>query len=154
MSIKSSIAAWLVVVVSLTFFVASLFMPVLIFEKEPPVMGIKVLGWGWWGLLTFDFPWFANPAYFLALLFIILKKYRVAQISVLIAIGLGALSFFVHEWYFNEGGGTPVVRLGHAFYFWMASFVVLLIGTTVVKMISNKVALPPPLNSGHPDQNI
>ena len=113
-------------------------------------MGTTVLCWGWWGLLTFDFPWFANPVYFLALVFTFLRKFRAAQISVLLAIGLGALSFFVHEWYFNEGGGTPVLRLGHAFHFWMTSFIVLLIGVTAVKSFGNIGVVPPPYPKNTP----
>ncbi len=131
--------------VSLTFFVSSLFMPVLIFTKDPPVMGITVLCWGWWGLLTFDFPWFANPAYFLALFFTFRRKLRPAQISSLVAISLGSLSLFVHDWYFNEAGGTPVAHLGNAFYSWMASFVVLFIGITIVKVLINTKPTHPPL---------
>ena len=144
MAIKSGIAVWIVVVLSLTFFVASLFMPVLLFERESPVMGTAALCWGWWGALTGDFPWFANPAYFLALISTVVRKFGAAQISVLIAIGLGALSLYVREWYFNEGGGTPVVRLGQAFHCWMASFVVLLIGVTAVKSFGNIGMVPPP----------
>ena len=141
-SIKSGILRWIIVLVSSGFYLVSLFMPVLLFAKDPPVMGTTALCWGWWGLLTGDFPWFANPAYFLALVFTMRKKFGAAQISVLIAIGLGALSLYVREWYFNEGGGTPVLRLGHAFHFWMTSFIVLLIGITIVRASGNIETTP------------
>ena len=120
--------------ISLLLFIASLGMPALEFREHPPVRGLTTLLWGWWGVVTGDFPWFANPAYFAAVFFAFLKQRAVAMIICAVALGLGSLSHSVREWYFNEAGGTPVDRLGAAYYFWMASFAALLIGLTCARL--------------------
>jgi len=119
---------------SLSLFMASLGMPALVFREHSPVRGLTTLLWGWWGVATGDFPWFANVAYFAAVLFACLKQRTVAMTCCAIALGLGSLSHLVHSWYFNEAGGTPVDRLGAAYYFWMASFAALLIGMALVRI--------------------
>jgi hypothetical protein len=132
--------AWerkVVLIISRSLFIASLAMPALEFRQHPPVRGLTTLLWGWWGVLTGDFPWFANPVYFAVVLFSSLKQRVVAMACCAIALGLGSLSHWVGTWYFNEAGGTPVERLGAAYYFWMASFAVLLVGMACVR-IANK----------------
>ena len=114
--------------VSLALYIVSLCLPALEFRTQSPVRGLTALLWGWWGVVTKDFPWFANPAYFLSLLLAYAGKQASSLLLCGLAIGLGFLSVFVREWYFNEAGGTPVERLGAAFYVWMASFVALFAG--------------------------
>lgn len=110
---------------SLAIYIASLGMPALEFAAHPPVRGIEALCWGWWGILTGDFPWFANPLYFTALLLAWFGKESLGRIFCGVSLALGMLSLLVRAWWFNEGSSTPVERLGSAFYFWMASFLVL-----------------------------
>lgn len=124
----------IVLIISLLLFIASLAMPALEFRQQPPVLGVTTLLWGWWGVLTGDFPWFANGAYFVSALFAGLKQRVVAIVCSAIALGLGSLSHWVGKWYFNEAEGTPVERLGAAYYFWMASFAVLLVGMARVRI--------------------
>ena len=121
-------------VISLALFIASLGMPALQFREHSSVRGLTTLLWGWWGVVTGDFPWFANPAYFTAVFFACLKQRVVAMICCAFALGLGSLSHSVREWYFNEAGGTPVHRLGAAYYLWMASFAALLVGMACARI--------------------
>ena len=58
----------------------------------------------------------------------------VAIVCPAIALGLGSLSYWVGKWYFNEAEGTSVERMGAAYYFWMASFAVLLVGMARVRI--------------------
>jgi hypothetical protein len=125
-------ARWLVLGCSLAVFIGSLFFPGLLFEEHEPEFGAMLLAWGWWGLLTFDFPWFANPAYFVAITLFALKWDNLARLSAGGALAFGSLSLFVDKWWFNEGSSTPVAGLGPAFYIWMASFGVLLLGSLAV----------------------
>ena len=114
------------IVISLILYAFSLFLPALRFESHPPVKGITALMWGWWGLLSYDFPWLANLAYFVAVIQFSSGK-RVGVLKfVLAAIGLGLLSLLVKHWYFSEAEATPVKSLGSGFYCWMSSFMVLL----------------------------
>src|SRR5258706_10450719 len=114
------------VFVSLCMYGVALFLPALEFEAHAPDKGITTLLWGWWGLLTYDFPWLANIAYFIAVLQIFLGKRAGALKYAIAAVAIGLLSLLVRKWFFNEAEGTPVKNLGSAFYFWMGSFVALL----------------------------
>ena len=131
---KRTLEFKLALISSLFLFIASLGMPALEFREHPPVRGLTSLLWGWWGVITGDFPWFANPAYFAAVFFAFLRQRAVAMIFCALALGLGSLSHWVREWYFNEAGGTPVDKLGTAYYFWMTSFAALLIGMAFARI--------------------
>jgi hypothetical protein len=135
---KRTFQVKVVVTVSLSLFIASLGMPALEFRQHSPVRGLTTLLWGWWGVFTFDFPWLANPAYFAAVFFGFLKQRAVAMVCCAIALGLGALSHWVREWYFNEAGGTPIDRLGAAYYLWMASFAALLLGMAFARIAQTR----------------
>jgi hypothetical protein len=110
---------------SLALFMVSLILPALEFGSHEPVRGIITLCWGWWGLLTLDFPWLANPIYFAALFFALIDKKVISQFLSGLAFGIGLLSLRVRAWWFNEASAMPIQNLGPAFYFWMASFLVL-----------------------------
>jgi hypothetical protein len=114
------------VFVSLCLYGIALFLPALEFEAHAPVKGITTLLWGWWGLLTYDFPWLANIAYFIAIAQISMGKHAAALKYGIAAVALGLLSLLVRKWFFNEAEATPVKNLGSAFYCWMGSFVALL----------------------------
>jgi len=131
---KQTVELKVTLIGSLSLFMASLGMPALVFREHSPVRGLTTLLWGWWGVATGDFPWFANVAYFAAVFFACLKQRTVAVICCASALGLGLLSHRVRLWYFNEAGGTPIERLGAAYYFWMASFAVLLMGMTFARI--------------------
>ena len=79
-------------ILSLSLFMVSLGMPALVFRGHAPVQGLTTLLWGWWGVFTGDFPWFANCAYFAAVIFACRKQRAVAMICCAIALGLGSLS--------------------------------------------------------------
>src|SRR5215210_1985752 len=113
------------ILASFALFIASLGMPALEFAAHEPVRGYEALLWGWWGALTRDFPWFANPLYVAALIFALTGMKTIGQVCSGLALGFGLLSLRAHQWWFNEGSATPIEKLGLAFYFWMASFLVL-----------------------------
>ena len=118
----------LVLAASGLLFLAALPAPALLFTDHPPVRGITALAFGWWGVVLGDFPWFANPLYLGALVLLWRGFHLAGAALAALAIVVGLRSLGVDEWYHNEAGGTPVTGLGLAFWFWMASFAVLLIG--------------------------
>jgi hypothetical protein len=122
---RHGLSPWAAVVPSLVLYAVALGLPALEFASHEPVRGYDALLWGWWGLLTFDFPWLANPIYFLAILLVLVGLRKVGQVLSAVAFALGWLSLGVKKWWFAENEGTPVENLGSAFYFWMASFLVL-----------------------------
>src|SRR5687767_12390134 len=92
------------------------------------VEGWIVLLWGWWSLLMLNPAWLANLIYPAALMVSALRVHALAAILAAVAFGLGLFSFMADEWWFNEGSGTPIVAFGPAFYLWMSSFTVLVVG--------------------------
>jgi len=70
------------VAASLALFLASLGLPALEFATREPVRGSVALCWGWWGVLTGDFPWFANPLYFASLTLALMRKRAMSQLFV------------------------------------------------------------------------
>lgn len=120
---------YLVVLVSLAVYLGSLFLPVFEFQSHSPVQGFEVLLLGWLGLLALNPAWLANPAFFVSLVLLLIRKYRSASIFSFCAVLLGLASFFAKDWYFDESSGTPITGLGTAFYVWMASLGLLLLGS-------------------------
>lgn len=134
MSISENTLRRVILACSGTAFACSLFLPALLFEQHNTALGIDILLSGWLGIVTFDFAWYANPVYAFALWRFNAMHYAHTRFACIIALALGMLSFFAKEWWFNEGSGTPIVGLGIAFYFWMSSFSLLLIGSFMLNV--------------------
>lgn len=112
---------------SVALFVASLLFPVFQCENTESVFGIEVLLWGWWGVLMMNVGWFANVAWAISVFQKMKGRGKSAFFWSLCAAVLSLEGFAVTEWWFNEGGGTPVKSLGPGFYFWFAAIVFLFI---------------------------
>ena len=106
-------------------YAVSLAMPALEFAGHEPVRGIEALCWGWWGFLTGDFPWLANPFYFAALVLAATGNKPSVRSFADAPRARACFRCGCASWWLNEGSATPVERLGSAFYFWMGSFLVL-----------------------------
>ena len=89
---------------SLACYVTALCSPALLFVHDPPVRGITALLWGWWGVIKGDFPWFANPIYFAAVVLAWRGLMLLAIPLSAAAIVVGWRSVDVKEWFFNEAG--------------------------------------------------
>lgn len=137
------------IVLSLVLFIVSLALPGLLFAHEPAVRGYTLLMWGWWGLLTGDYPWLANLFYFAAILFHRLRKPIIALVLCIPSIPLALLSLKVDEWWFNEGSSTPVTGLGPAFPVWLSSLGILALASLLGVLIP-KPGSPPPFPGSPP----
>jgi hypothetical protein len=129
MTPKRTLLSRLLILLSLALFAASLFYPALLFKDHSPVIGGEVLGWGWWGFMTGNFAWMANPVFLLCLILLWKREIGLARLFTACAIALGLHSYAATEWWFNEGFGTPILGLGTALYIWMSSLVVLLLAS-------------------------
>ena len=116
----------LLFVSSIALFSYSLSLPALLFAHHRPLSGLTLLAWGWWGALFFQVAWFANPAYAFALFWYLRHQRPNTAFLSGLALLLGATSLGAKEWWFNEGGGTPITGLGSGFMAWMSSFLCLL----------------------------
>lgn len=115
----------------------SLYLPALFFDAKDSLSGLEVLSSGWWGALNFDFAWYANPIYIVALVFFLRDKFRESCHLALAAIGLGMLSFFAKEWWLHDGDIIPIESLGLAFYVWLTSFTALFLSS--IWLLSKKL---------------
>ena len=104
---------------SVMLYLASLALPALLFAQHVPLSGLDVLAWGWWGLLTWDPAWYANPAYVTTIVLIAMRRFGAALVAGAFAVLVGISSFFAQAWWFNEGSGTPITALGTGFYVWL-----------------------------------
>ena len=132
MYLRAYLSVGVFAVISVSLFIASLPMPALLLKDQKPVTGLDLLVVGYWGLIVIQPAWFANPLYFVAFVAAAFRKWNNAIVMLLIALGLGATSYFVGTWSGN-GWNQVVLGLGGAFYFWMASFAVLLAGMLLAK---------------------
>lgn len=150
MTIAARIVQWSLLLASVTMYLLSLALPALHFEFRQPLQGYAVLGWGWWGILTFDFAWFANPAYLLSVLFYRNGSYVASLAACCVALGLGLLAPATKEWWFHEGAPTQITALGTAYYVWLGSFGVLLFVSAVRVLVSHRQAPRGARISAHP----
>ncbi|WP_223217451.1 hypothetical protein [Paraburkholderia phenoliruptrix] len=140
---RSSIAPrFLTLCISLALYIGSLYLPAMYFEKEPPLYGMSVLGQGWFGLLTLNPSWLANPFYVAAIAQFIRRRYLSSRLLSLAAVGCALCSLWTSEWDFNEAFGTPIKHLGAAFYVWFVALLVLLSGSEYLRRSGYKVAEP------------
>ena len=96
--------------------------------KEDYTPGITALLRGWIGIIGGSpvfFAWLANISFFISL-FLPLKKSISRIVFSIISILLGLTFLAVKEIPISEGGENLDVSPGIGFYFWMASFSVLL----------------------------
>lgn len=119
---------------SLALYATALALPAFHFSNYRPYLtGYSVLGWGWWGVLSFNFAWFANPLLWAAWLAFWRTNNRRALSLSLWALLLSFQSFFAREWWFNEGSGTPIDRLGIGFYLWVAAIVAVITSSLLMR---------------------
>jgi hypothetical protein len=99
--------------------------------------GSMCLFFGWLSILynyLMFLAWFANIPFFISILMYWYNKSKTTMIILLIlAIGLGALAFTVKKILINEAGTETTVSIGLAVYFWLASFIILLVGALFLK---------------------
>lgn len=100
-------------------YLTSLALPALLFAQHAPLPGYEALAWGWWGLLTGDPAWYANPAYVVTIVLMGMRRFGAALVAAAFAVLVGGSSFLAKAWWFNEGSGTPIAALGTGFYVWL-----------------------------------
>jgi hypothetical protein len=117
-------ASLILCLLSMSLYVAALSLPAFIF-KDGMLPGWYVLSFGWYGLLTLNVAWFANPVYMYSLSQMLRMRYRRAKWIALAATAISLQSWMADAWWFNEGWGTPILALGNAYFVWTLSLLVL-----------------------------
>jgi len=124
-------------------FLLSLFLPVFLFEDNPPLLGIWVLLWGWGGLLTSNFAWLATPLFFISTFFAVRRRFTPAFRTAVISVLVGLLAFFSEAWWFDEASGTPITGFATGFYLWLASLAALSVVTALLFSLARRARTAP-----------
>ena len=120
----------LLISLSLACFVASLFL-VSLFTTGEDIRGFWILLLGWFGLLIFQFAWYANMLNLLALLLLHKRPFISFMLSSL-ALLLATQSFYFTEIPTSTSGGKLFIKeLGLGFYLWYFAQLVFLIATFI-----------------------
>ena len=131
-------------VLSVSLFIGSLGFKTLILSKGDSsfLTGLVCL------LLGFSYlPWFANPLFFLGILFLSLKRFWLALAAPATSAILATTALFIREAPYNEAGHmASVVGYGPGFYLWLASISVLLFTSLLATFLKTQhLTTPPPL---------
>jgi hypothetical protein len=108
--------------------VGSLFLPGIL-TKTKALHGIYILTNGWMGPFVLEFAWYGNPLYFAAAWFILRDRVKLARASASLAVALALTSLFASQWWFNEGYGTDIEKLGLGFYVWLSALGLMLLAS-------------------------
>jgi hypothetical protein len=95
---------------------------------------------GWIGLFGGVFAWLANPALWLAWIFILARRYAAALVLLIASLAF-ALSFLREKhWERDESGSHTATITGHGpgYWLWIASIVIALAGC-IVTIIRDRV---------------
>ncbi|GAP97507.1 hypothetical protein [Leptolyngbya sp. NIES-2104] len=133
-----------VVFVSLFLYAISLANPVFYFIRSessgytsPEVQhGISVLLTAWLGIFFSQFGWFANPPYFLSLLFVWMQHQRIAIAFSALALVVGITNTI---WLFHQTlpadealiNKMKLQHLGSGYYFWITALIIPFVWSTV-----------------------
>ena len=117
---KSDRVRNLLISASLLAWVASLFFSALL-TRDQPVYGLQLLMIGPLGFLAGQLAWYANPAYYFALYWMLVFEPKHARVASSVSLGLAALTFFTDRIWLHEGFATPVTGYGIGFLLWLSA---------------------------------
>ena len=132
---------WLGLFLSLGLYLYSLTLPALHFGYHEPLYGVSVLAEGWLGVISLEFAWFANPAFWFAVFLYVRRKFVRSLAASGVAIVLCLLALGTKEWWFNEGVPSAVTDLGVGYYVWMTGIAVLLLIGGVFAILRESVGI-------------
>lgn len=117
---------WRTVALLLAIYLSSLFFPG-IYANDPHssstfMTGLSILASGWLGVLSGNFGWLANPAFFACLLTLWLRYFLSTICLAALAIAFALDSLRIDEVWYTEATSTPVLGLGIGYAIWLASF--------------------------------
>lgn len=87
--------------------------------------GYEILMMGWLGIFIFNFAWWGNPLFFIALILGLRKKYKDAYYFSVLAFAFGVSAFALFRVPRNEGRVNDhiVDQLGIGYYLWLITLV-------------------------------
>ena len=125
---KSKLTSNLLIFTSILAWVASLVFAALL-TRNGPVFGLQLLVGGAFGVLVGQFAWYANPAYFLALYWIVMFKPKQARIASSLSLALALLPLISRRVWLHEGFSTPITGYGIGFMLWLGAIALVCVVT-------------------------
>jgi hypothetical protein len=124
-----------IIALALAAYIAACAVPAMRFDlierpsESPQVMkGFEAALLGWQALFVGNFGWIANPLFFLSLLFILMRRWKIAAACATLALlfALHSLLLIGKRIIADEGGVTHMVlsRMYGGFYLWLASILI------------------------------
>jgi len=111
------------VLLGLSLFLASLFLPAIVGSGFPALSGMDVLRQGASGWRDGVVAWYANPVLALALACSWARCYRAALVAAALGLALAVSSFTAGMAAESAGRSVPAFAFGAGFYLWLGAFV-------------------------------
>lgn len=123
---------WLVLGTSIILYSISFMLPALLL-KESYFLGQYVFKMGWYGIFVLNFAWYANPIYYFSIIAYLEKNFTSARNRTFIALIFGSFSLITNDWYSGGNVLNIIEGVGIGFYVWMLSFLIIFIGTLILR---------------------
>lgn len=116
---------------SVVFYCISLTLPIFFLEIGHSTYGYEILLFGWMGIFTLNFAWFANLFSGLALTLFLFSKKRLAFVFSILGAMIALNAFRTEYWYGSDitGSSFPIAMtitsFGLGFYLWIIAIYIL-----------------------------
>lgn len=129
----------IVLIVSLLLFIISLTQPAVYTQgNEMHALVCFILGWA--ELFGDGIAWLANPLFFIAVFFLLIKQVKISTVLSFLAVCMSLYYLSAETITVNEAGHrSPIVSYGPGYYLWMISCLSLFIRNLILLRSSVKV---------------
>ncbi|MBT2621969.1 hypothetical protein [Chryseobacterium sp. ISL-6] len=122
----------IVIIVSLAIFIISLTQTA-VYTKGNEMHAFACFLLGWMDLFGEGVAWLANPLFFIALFFLLLKQVKISTVFSFLAICMSLYYLSAESITVDEAGHkSPIVSYGLGYYLWIASGLSLFIGNLIL----------------------
>jgi hypothetical protein len=129
----------IVLVVSLLLFIISLTQTA-VYTQGSEMQAFVCFILGWAELFDDGIAWLANPLFFIAIFFLLIKQVKISTVLSFLAVCMSLYYLSAETITVNEAGHrSPIVSYGPGYYLWIVSCLSLLIGNLIFLRSSVKV---------------
>ncbi|MDR7132844.1 hypothetical protein J2X06_000028 [Lysobacter niastensis] len=121
----------ILVLVSLLLWLAATALVALV-TRDGPVFGAQLLIFGAAGPLVGEFAWYANPAYFAALYWMLKHKPDLCRVAASASLGFAGLPLVSKRVWLHEGFSVPITGYGLGFKLWFGAMLLVAVAAWLV----------------------
>ncbi|ASK31616.1 hypothetical protein CEY12_16515 [Chryseobacterium sp. T16E-39] len=127
-----------ILIISIILFSVALAFPA-VYTQNSEMYGLACFMLGWADLTGDGTAWLANPLFFIAGFFLLIKQVKISIVFSFFAICMSLYYLSAETITVNEAGTkSPIVSYGPGYYLWITSFLSLLIGSVIILRSSQK----------------